>query len=94
MPTPEGVRGDENIITMAHVQFHHEVPTTRTIGSWQLCFQQCTFYYDNGTTDNGYRFIWRRPNGRLQPARGQARIPSKQDLEDLLNQAAQEGWYK
>lgn len=80
---------------MAHVKFHHEVPTTRTNGSWQLCFQQCTFYFDDGREpQNGYRFIWRRPNGKLQPARGQARIPSKHELESLLNQATAEGWYK
>lgn len=78
---------------MAHVQIIHEVPTKR-IADWQLCFQDCVFHYDDGSNDEGYRFIWRRPDGVLQPARGQARIPSKQELEQLLNQATQEGWYK
>ncbi len=75
------------------VKILNEVPTNRT-RNWQLCFQECHYFYANGEDDEGYRFIWRRPDGSLQPARGQARIPSKQDLEDLLNQAAQEGWYK
>ena len=75
------------------VKILKEVPTNRT-NNWQLCFQKCHYYYADGTDQEGFRFIWRRPDGSLQPARGQARIPAKQDLEDLLNQAAQEGWYK
>ena len=75
------------------VKILNEVPTKRS-EAWQLCFQECHYYYANGKDEEGYRFIWRRPDGSLQPARGQARIPSKQDLEDLLNQAAQAGWYK
>ena len=75
------------------VKILNEVPTNR-IKNWQLCFQECHYYYADGTDQEGFRFIWRRPDGSLQPARGQARIPSKQDLENLLNQAAQEGWYK
>ena len=75
------------------VKILNEVPTNR-IKAWQLCFQECRYYYATGGDEEGFRFIWRRPDGSLQPARGQARIPSKQDLEDLLNQAAQKGWYK
>lgn len=78
---------------MARVEIIHEVPTKRTSG-WQLFFQDCVFHYDDDTQDEGYRFIWRKPDGCLQPARGQARIPSKQELENLLIQADQEGWYK
>lgn len=78
---------------MAWVKYDHEVCTTYPNG-WKLCFQDCVFHYDNGTTNEGFRFIWRRPNGNLQPARGQARIPSKTDLDNLLNQASREGWYK
>lgn len=52
---------------MANVQIIHEVPEKR-IKDWQLCFQDCVFYYDDGTSDTGYRFIWRRPDGSLQPA--------------------------
>lgn len=69
-----------------------ETPTNR-IKDWQLCFQKCHYYYANGNDQEGYRFIWRYPDGKLQPARGQACIPSKHDLEKLLNQAAKEGWY-
>lgn len=78
---------------MANVQIIHEVPEKR-IKNWQLCFQDCVFYYDDGTSDTGYRFIWRRPDGSLLPARGQARIPSKEDLENLLAQAILAGWFK
>lgn len=43
-------------------------------------------------TVNGYRFIWRRPDGSLQPARGQARIPSIAVIDELIRNARNEGW--
>lgn len=62
-------------------------------GSWRLCFQWCTYTYDDGSPDeDGYRFIWRRPDGSLQAARGQARIPSTADILELLHLAARAGW--
>ena len=78
---------------MARVQIKNEVPKNR-IEDWQLCFQKCIYNYDDGTKEEGFRFIWRRPNGSLQAARGQARIPSKSDADYLLKQATEEGWYK
>lgn len=61
-------------------------------GEWVLCFQFCRYEYGNGTEQNGYRFIWRRPNGNLQGARGQARIPSVADMLELTSKAMAEGW--
>lgn len=66
-------------------------------GEWQLCFQFGTFEYDpdpegRTKTENGYRFIWRRPNGQLQGARGQARLTPAW-ITALLGKAAEEGWY-
>ena len=80
---------------MATVKIINEVPTNR-IDDWQLCFQQCVYYYDNGDKpEEGYRFIWRRPETHyLQAARGQARIPDKKELEKLLKMAEEAGWYK
>lgn len=60
--------------------------------SWKLCFQWCNYIYDDGTLEQGYRFIWRRPDGSLQPARGQARIPSIRSAEKLMQKAKSEGW--
>lgn len=77
---------------MANVEIKNETPKAR-INDWQLCFQQCVYHYDDGTQDNGYRFIWRRPDGSLQAARGQARIPDRTTLQTLLRQAHIEGWY-
>jgi hypothetical protein len=77
---------------MAWIQIHKEVSNGEA-GDWRLCFQCCTYHYDNGNIENGYRFIWRRPNGNLQAARGQARIDSPEDLEELLNLARNAGWY-
>jgi hypothetical protein len=43
---------------------------------WRLCLQWARYQYDDKSEpETGYRFIWRRPDGSLQPARGQARIP-------------------
>ena len=76
---------------MAHVEILNETPQNR-IHDWQLCFQRCTYHYDNGATEDGYRFIWRRPDGSLQAARGQARLPDMESIENLLEQAQKEGW--
>ena len=61
---------------------------------WELCLQWCLYVYDDGTNENGYRFIWRRPDGSLQPARGQARIPSLEQAEELMKKAKSDGWGK
>ena len=61
-------------------------------GNYKLCFQFGEYTYDEGDSEYGYRFIWRYPNGNLQPARGQARIPSIANLLELLSIAVREGW--
>ena len=61
-------------------------------GSWRLCFQYCEYQYSNGSSEKGYRFIWRRPNGNLQAARGQARIPSLDDIMELTSITLKESW--
>lgn len=60
--------------------------------TWKLCLQRARYVYDNGEIDEGYRFIWRRPNGNLQGARGQARIPSLKIARLLMAAAEKEGW--
>jgi hypothetical protein len=77
---------------MAHVEILRETPNERTEGKWQLCFQWCRYVYDDGSTQQGYRFIWRRPNGNLQAGRGQARIPSIEQAMALMRVAEAEGW--
>ena len=74
------------------VEVHDEVPTDRKPGEWNLCFQRCTYHYDGGNTEDGYRFIWRRPDGTLQPARGQARIPDAAHLRRLIDEAQTQCW--
>jgi hypothetical protein len=61
---------------------------------WRLCLQWCRYIYDDGTMQEGYRFIWRRPEGGLQAARGQARIPSLKVARKLMDKAVDEGWGK
>jgi len=62
------------------------------LGKPQLCLQWCRYRYDDGTQPLGFRFIWRRPNGHLAPARGQTRLPSLDDAERLILLARADGW--
>lgn len=76
---------------MARVQVVNETPKG-PVSDWQLRLQWCRYLYDDGSMQHGYRFIWVRPEGTLQAARGQARIPSLKAAEDLFKQARAEGW--
>lgn len=60
-------------------------------GDWRLCLQK-VIYGDGDENLGGYRFIWRRPDGSLQAARGQARIPTLEDAEILFLLARRNGW--
>jgi len=62
-------------------------------GDWRLCYQWCCFVYDNGEAPQfGYRFVWRRPDDSIQPARGQARLPSLHEQLVLHAEAGHQGW--
>ncbi len=76
---------------MARVQVINEV-TDGQKGEWVLCFQWCRYIYDDGSMQYGYRFIWRRPEGSLQAARGQARLPSIEAAKKLMEMADKGGW--
>jgi hypothetical protein len=83
---------DEPLAT--HVIVLNEIthPEHRRNG-WRLCLQWARYQYDDKSEpQTGYRFIWRRPDGSLQPARGQARIPSLADAELLIRLAHELGW--
>ena len=83
---------------MAHFHILHEVKHDfGKPNDWQLCFQYGIYVYDQDQNthvpkEEGYRFIWRRPNGQLQGARGQARLmPDWISL--LIGKATIAGWY-
>jgi hypothetical protein len=79
----------------AHVEIHHEVPDPSKQGkNWELYFQKVAYHYDDGSDEKGYRFIYRRPDGKLQAARGQARIPDRAKLRSLIGAAGARGWLK
>lgn len=81
----------ESGASSARVQILHE--TCREMGSgWKVCLQWCRYIYNNGGLESGYRFIWRRPDGSLQAARGQARLPSMTLIQELISQAEADGW--
>jgi hypothetical protein len=77
---------------MANVEIIHEV-CSGTLGDWNLCFQWGRYVYDDGSSQTGYRFIWRKPDGNLQAARGQARIPCAADMFRLIQMANEAGWF-
>jgi hypothetical protein len=78
--------------TQARVVVLDEVKTEQ--GDWTLCFQRCRYEFGNRTNEEGFRFILRRPDGSLQPARGQARIPSTEIGRLLIDKAIKKGWGK
>jgi hypothetical protein len=75
---------------MARVHIRKET-TNDPAGDWQLWFQWCRYELEDETL-YGYRYIWKRPDGDLQAARGQARIPSIAAGKALMDKAAAEGW--
>jgi hypothetical protein len=84
---------------MAWVEVHYEAQhpehvasATRTPdGDWVFCLHWCTYHLADGD-QKGYRFIWKRPDGSLAAQRGQARIPSRRDIDILWEIADREGW--
>lgn len=79
---------------MVRVKVEHEVRAfdPQATDGWQLAFQWCRYVnQDDGSLDHGYRFIWVR-HGKLQPARGQARLPSLNLIRELIAKAEAEGW--
>ena len=76
-----------------HVEIEHEVIDEKPNG-WALCFQWCRYVFPDRADELGYRFIWRREDGSLQAARGQARIPDAANMFKLIEMAKSEGWFE
>ena len=79
---------------MVNVRVIKEVMEPCNPGEEALCFQWCEYIYKDKSkeTETGYRFIRKRPNGSLQAARGQARIPSVSKINELMQLADEAGW--
>lgn len=77
---------------MARVQIINQTGKSMGDDGWKLELQWCRYLLDNGGMQYGYRFIWIRPDGSLQAARGQARIPSINIALELIQQAKDAGW--
>ena len=69
---------------------------TSVKGGYKLYLQRVRYHHEggdqHGRIDEGYRFIWRRPDGTLQAARGQARLPSFHVIRLLMIKAEQQSW--
>jgi hypothetical protein len=81
----------ESGASSARVQVLQETSLEMGAG-WKVCLQWCRYVYNNGALELGYRFIWRRPDGSLQAARGQARLPSMAVIQELISNAQAGGW--
>jgi len=68
-----------------------EVKSTSADG-FSLCFQKCVYKYPNNLDQPAYRFIYRDPQGRMRPQRGQAAIPNFRVLKSLLKKAEVKSW--
>jgi hypothetical protein len=81
---------------MAQIRFipRHEASITRpSWEGWRLCLQWGVLTDENGrASEEGYRNIWRTPEGRLFTGRAQTRIPSKAESDELWRIAETEGW--
>ncbi len=66
--------------------------TNGSKGDWRLCFQYCRYEFGDGREQNGYRFIWTKPETSLQGARRQALLPSAADILELTASAIRAGW--
>lgn len=84
---------------MAHIKVLNEVKESEIKDEpfdreedWDLCLQEGIYVYDDQSKEYGYRFIYRKPGGNIQAARGGARIPSLKVAEELIAEARRRGW--
>ena len=61
---------------------------------WTIHLQAVVYLYNDRKPEKGFRLIWRRPNGHLQAARGQARIPDEETYLSLYKQAKEAGIFE
>lgn len=72
------------------VEVHDEVQNEEG-----LCFQKCTWHWDDDPPTSGYRFIWRDDDsGNLKPSRGQALIPDAATALELMALALRNKWFR
>ncbi len=83
----------EEIAVPTRINVRHSVTHPEVFGpGWRLLLQWGSYIHKGEDSEDGYRFIWKRPDGSLQAARGQARIPSLAHARLLMALAEEEGW--
>lgn len=69
------------------VEVLDEVGITYQLGG-VLCLQAARYHHADGTTEDGFRFIWRdAQGGALKLQRGQARLPNFRSARMLMAMA-------
>ena len=78
---------------VCNVHVYDEFVVMSYPNGWTLLFQRVRYCWrPSGDYQDGFRDMWRRPDGSLQPARGQARIPSLKVLHAMYEEAVKRGW--
>jgi len=78
---------------LANIEILNEIDPGPS-NSWRLTFQRGIWHYGGGRSEEGYRFMYRRDDGSLQAARGQARIDTLDQAQALIDEARHLGWDK
>jgi hypothetical protein len=68
----------------------HEVRYPQAYRTLTLCFQYVCYHLEDGREEEGYRFIYRAPDGRMLS--GILYIPTAEQLWALLQDAIRDGW--
>ena len=65
---------------------------THVGSNWLLVLQYGRYVFEDGEFQEGYRFMYRDPEGKLRPFRAGARIPSLRMARELMQRASDGGW--
>ena len=76
-----------------YITIHDEVKVAYRNNA-ELCFHRVTYRYDSGDSDQGFRFIWRKPDGLFATGHKQAFIPDAATHDQLIGAAKLQGWFK
>lgn len=77
---------------MTNASILNEVTNGRQ-GDWRLCFQLCELVNEQGSLEQGYRFVWRGPDDSLESVKSHSGMFSSNDMYELMQLATVDGWF-